>query len=65
MVNGGHRKLNWFSINNIKNVVKTLKWNIKKKIDDYEKNQDKKLEDILIWDWWLYSKLAGVLGFIP
>jgi hypothetical protein len=25
MVNGGHRKLNWFSINNIKNVVKTLK----------------------------------------
>ena len=65
MLNGGHRKLNWFSISNIKNAFKTLKWSIKKKIDDYNKKQDEKLEDILIWDWWLYSKLAGVLGFIP
>ena len=65
MLNGGHRKLNWFSISNIKNAFKALKWNIKKKIDDYNKRQDEKLEDILIWDWWLYSKLAWVLGFIP
>ena len=64
-VNGWHRKINWFSINNIKNVFKTIKWNIKKKIDDYNKAQDEKLEDILIWDRWLYSGLANVLGFIP
>ena len=65
MVNKGKWKLNWFSINNVKNVFKTIKWNIKKKIDDYNKGQDEKLEDILVWDRWLYSKLAGVLGFIP
>ena len=65
MVNKGKWKLNWFSISNIKNVFKTIKWNIKKKIDDYNKGQDEKLEDILVWDRWLYSKLAGVLGFIP
>ena len=65
MVNGWKRKLNWFSFNNIKNVFKTIKWNIKKKMDDYNKAQDEKLEDILIWDRWLYNKLAGVLGFIP
>ncbi len=64
-MNGWHRKINWFSINNIKNVFKTIKWNIKKKIDDYNKAQDEKLEDILIWDRWLYSGLANVLGFIP
>lgn len=65
MVNGNHRKINWFSINNVKNVVKALKWNIKKKIDEYNKAQDEKLEDILIWDRWLYRKLAWTLGFIP
>ncbi len=65
MMNGGHWKLNWFSISNVKNAIKALKWNIKKKIDDYNKAQDEKLEDILIWDRWLYSKLAWVLGFIP
>lgn len=65
MMNGGHWKLNWFSISNVKNAIKALKWNIKKKIDDYNKRQDEKLEDILIWDRWLYSKLAWVLGFIP
>lgn len=65
MVNGGNRKLNWFSVNNIKNAFKALKWNIKKKMDDYNKRQDEKLEDILIWDRWLYRNLAGVLGFIP
>lgn len=64
-VNGWKWKLNWFSFNNIKNVFKTIKWNIKKKIDEYNKAQDEKLEDILIWDRWLYNKLAGVLGFIP
>ena len=65
MVNGGHRKLNWFSLNSIKNVFKTIKWNIKKKIDDYNKAQDQELEDILIGDWWIYSKLANILWFIP
>lgn len=65
MQNGGRWKLNWFSINKIKNVFKTIKWNIKKKMDDYNKSQDEKLQDILIWDWWLYSKLASMLGFIP
>ncbi len=65
MVNGWKWKLNRFSFNNVKNVFKTIKWNIKKKMDEYNKAQDEKLEDILIWDWWLYNKLAGVLGFIP
>ena len=65
MMNGVNWKLNWFSISNVKNAIKALKWNIKKKIDDYNKAQDEKLEDILIWDRWLYSKLAWVLGFIP
>ena len=65
MMNGGHRKINRFSITNIKNVFKTIKWNIKKKMDDYNKSQDQKLEDILIWDWWLYGKLAWALWFIP
>ena len=65
MVNGGHWKLNWFSLNNVKNAVKALKWNIKKKIDDYNKQQDEKLENILIWDRWIYSKLAGIVWFIP
>ena len=65
MVNGWKWKLNWFSFNNIKNVFKTIKWNIKKKIDEYNKSQDEKLEDILVWDWWIYNKLAGVLWFIP
>ena len=65
MVNGWKWKLNWFSINNIKNVFKTIKWNIKKKIDEYNKSQDEKLEDILVWDWWIYNKLAGIVWFIP
>ena len=65
MVNWWHWKLNRFSISNIKNVFKTIKWNIKKKMDEYNKLQDEKLEDILVWDWWLYNKLAWVLGFIP
>ena len=65
VLNGGHRKLNWFSINNVKNAFKALKWNIKKKIDDYNKKQDETLEDILIWDHWFYRKLANVLWFIP
>ena len=65
VVNGWHRKLNWFSINNIKNVFKNIKWNIKKKIDDYNKGQDEKLQDILIWDRWLYGKLSHILWFIP
>ena len=65
MVNWWKWKLNWFSFNNIKNVFKTIKWNIKKKIDEYNKSQDEKLEDILVWDWWIYNKLAGVLWFIP
>lgn len=65
MVNGWRRKINWFSISNLKNVFKTIKWNIKKKIDDYNKAQDEKLEDILIWDRWLYGKLSHVLWFIP
>ena len=65
MVNGGHWKLNWFSISNIKNVFKSIKWNIKKKMDDYNKAQDEKLEDILVEDRWIYNKLAWVLGFIP
>ena len=63
--NGWHWKLNRFSLSNIKNVFKTIKWNIKKKIDDYNKAQDQKLEDILIWDWWLYGGLAKVFWFIP
>lgn len=65
MENWWHRKLNWFSINNVKSVFKTLKWNIKKKIDDYNNAQNQKLEDILVWDWWLYSWLANVFWFIP
>lgn len=65
MVNGRNWKLNWFSFNNIKNVFKTIKWNISKKIDDYDKSQEEKLQDILIWDWWLYNGLAKVLGFMP
>ena len=65
MVNGWKWKLNRFSINNLKNVFKNIKWNIKKKMDEYNKSQDEKLEDILIWDRWLYNKLAWVLGFIP
>ena len=65
MMNWWKWKLNRFSISNLKNVFKTIKGNIKKKIDDYNKAQDQKLEDILIGDWWLYGKLANVLGFIP
>ena len=65
MVNWWHRKLNWFSINNVKSVFKTIKWNIKKKIDDYNNAQNQKLEDILVWDWWLYSWLANICWFIP
>ena len=65
VLNGWKWKLNRFSINNIKNVFKTISWNIKKKIDEYNKSQDEKLEDILVWDWWIYNKLAGVLWFIP
>ncbi len=65
MVNGWKWKLNWFSLINIKNVFKTIKWNINKKIEAYNKAQDEKLEDILIWDWWLYNTLAWVLWFIP
>ncbi len=65
MVNGWKWKLNRFSINNLKNIFKNIKWNIKKKMDEYNKSQDEKLEDILIWDRWLYNKLAWVLGFIP
>ena len=51
MVNGGHRKLNWFSINNVRNAIKALKWNIKKKMDDYNKAQDEKLE----LSTWIYA----------
>ena len=65
MVNWGNRKLNWFSFNNIKNVFKTITWNIKKKIDDYDKNQEEKLQNIVLWDRWLYSGLAKILWFIP
>ena len=65
MLNAGHRKLNWFSINNIKNTFKTLKWNIKNKMDAYNKVQDEKLEEILVWDRWLYLKLDAILWFIP
>lgn len=65
MMNWWKWKLNWFSFNNLKNVFKTIKGNIKKKIDDHNKSQDQKLEDILIGDWWLYGKLANILGFIP
>ena len=65
MENGWKWKLNWFTINNIRNVFKTIKWNIKKKIDEYNKSQDEKLEDILVWDWGIYSKLAWITGFIP
>lgn len=65
VVNGGHWKLNRFSLSNLKNVFKTVTWNIKKKVDDYNKAQDQKLEDIIIWDWWIYGGLAKVLGFIP
>ena len=65
MVNGWKRKLNRFSINNIKNVFKAIKWNIKKKMDEYNKAQDQMLEDILVWDRWIYGWLANILGFIP
>ena len=58
-------KLNWFSLSNIKNVFKSITWSIKKKVDEYNKNQDQKLEDILVWDRWIYSKLASILWFIP
>ena len=58
-------KLYWFSISNIKNVIKWEVWKIKKQLDDYNKGQESKLEDILVWDWWIYNKLANVLGFIP
>lgn len=59
------RRLNWFSINAIKNVIKWEYWKIKKQIEEYNKNQERKLEDILVWDWKIYSKLACILGFIP
>ena len=65
MVNWWRWKLNWFSLNNFKNVFKTVTWSIKKKIDDYNKAQDEKLQDIIIGDRWLYGKLANVLWFIP
>lgn len=65
MVNGWQWKLNRFTINNFKNIFKTITWAIKKKMDDYNKSQDEKLENILIDDWWLYNKLADILWFIP
>ena len=65
MMNWWGWKLNWFSISNLKNVFKTIKWNINKKLEEYNKSQESKLEDIIIWDWWLYGKLGNILWFIP
>lgn len=65
IVNWWSWKLNRFSINNFKNVSKAITWSIKKKIEDYNKSQEEKLQDILIWDRWLYGKLSHVLWFIP
>lgn len=65
VMNWRKRKLHRFSLNNLKNVFKTITWNIKKKVDEYNKRQDEKLENILIEDWWLYNKLSKILWFIP
>ena len=65
MENRDKWKLNWFSMGNLKTVFKNITWSIKKKIDEYDKSQSTKLEDILIWDRWIYSKLAWVLWFVP
>ena len=65
MANWWKWTLTWFTLNNFKNAFKSLTWAIKKKVDDYNKSQDEKLQDIMIWDWWLYGKLAGILWFIP
>ena len=65
MLNGWHRHVNRFSISSlvwsIKSITKTVKW----KIEEYNKGQQSKLEDILIWDWRIYDKLSHVLWFIP
>ncbi len=42
IVNGGKWKLNWFSFNNVKHWLKDIFWTLKKKMDDYNKNQDEK-----------------------
>lgn len=47
MVNGGHWKLNRFSINNIKNWFKDIFGAIKKKIDEYDKTQTEKFRGIV------------------
>ena len=48
-VNGGKWKLNWFSINNIRNWFKDIFGAIKKKIDDYDKSQTEKFKWIVEW----------------
>ena len=57
MYNGNNRKINWFSFNTIKNVIKGKFWEIKKWIDAYNKKQEEKLGDILVDDWWLWRFL--------
>ena len=47
MVNGGHRTLNWFSFNNIKNWFKDIIGSIKKKIDEYDKSQTDKFKSMV------------------
>ena len=47
MVNGAHWTLNWFSFNNIKNWFKDIIWTIKKKIDEYDKEQTSKFKSMV------------------
>ena len=58
MVNWGKRKLNWFSFNNIKNWFKDIFWALKKKMDEYDKNQTEKFKWILEWP--LLNTLASL-----
>ena len=47
IANGGHRKLNWFSINNLKHWFKDIFWTLKKWIENYDKKQDEKFKRLV------------------
>lgn len=62
MVNGGHWKINWFSINNIKHGFKDIFGSLKKGLDAYNKKKDQEFRELAEEP---LLKALGAMPFLP